>query len=142
MEKIKDRENLIIKLKSERAFISGMLENNELPKIQLLMLFNFPSEYGLKGFENKASLRSKVYKQIYNSPFLLCDQEHLNPSVKGPFEKFLNNRYVQELEEAYAMFNSGELSIDEYLDACNDLEFCYYKTSEEGEKILEKKRYR
>ena len=135
-----DKKLVLKNLQKERNEISRLLESGELTKTQLLTLFSFPSEYGLN--PNVGSYGSKVKKEIYNSPFLLCDQEHLNPKVRGPLEVFLNDRYVQELEELSCLFNDSQIGVDEYLEQCDFMKFCYYESSSDGQKILEKKRYR
>lgn len=133
----KDEKIKLLQIKKAKIALGIDLENGLITENEILNLFNYDHNYSItnqKTFDYKKS----ILKQIYNCPFLLCDQEKLSFKVKTELISFLKNRYEMELNELDKLLELEYLSYDEYLYEKKMLKFCYYKSSEDGEKNLNK----
>lgn len=135
MKKINnEKKTRLLKIEKARIVLELDLENGLIKEKDILELLKAYSDYGcLK--PKKLGYRESVLKQIYNCPFLLCDQKYLSSRVKSILPVFLNVRYNMELNELDLFLEQGELSYDEYLDEKEMLKFCYYGSSIEGKEI-------
>lgn len=133
-----DKKINLLKIKRERLFLGIDLENGLIKENDILSLLKVDSEYGYIKRQGRLYYKESVLKQIYNCPFLLCDQELLSKKVKSIIPIFLNTRYDMELDELDILVETGQISYDEYLNLKEMLKFCYYESSNEGKEILKK----
>ena len=92
------------------------------------------ANYGLKK-GNKQNYKSSILKDIYNCPFLLCDQENLSVDIKKLLPVFLNTRYQIEKDMLDFYYSECYFTEEEYNKEIDELDFVYYKSSNDGKKI-------
>ena len=78
----------------------------------------------------------ELLQEIFNAPFLLCDQPMLSLSFKKLLPSILGARYAHEVEELKQMRQLGYITKDELKEQRDLLKYSYYYTSEEGSYIL------
>ncbi len=81
-------------------------------------------------------LRRKILKDIMNCPFLLCDQEYLSPNIKAILPSILISRFNIEKNELDYQFENFYITEEKYNNEISDLEYFYFKSSEEGKEIF------
>lgn len=129
----KSKKLKLLKIERERLYISNLLENNILTDEDILYLIKKDASYGLVETKNK----SKLYlKDIFNCPFLLCDQDYLSLNMKKLLPYLLDARYKAEQEELNYQYKEGFLSKEELDKQLDELLFVYYKSSQDGKNIL------
>ena len=133
-----DRINLL-RIEEAKLILSNYLSKGIIKDKDLINLFNESDDYGISN-NKKNSKKERMLKQVFNCPFLLCNQENLSKQVKELFPIFLQRRYNMELEELGYLLNNDSISYDEYLNRKKSLKLYYYLSSKDGEKILIKKR--
>ena len=134
-----DKKKIITQIDTARFILSSKLQNESINDNDILSLFEESSDYGVTKIKN-ISNKEKLKKEIFNYPFLLCDQDCLSDSVKKSLQLFLKRRYNMELNELEYLLESGQISQDEYLDSKEMLKFCYYETSWDGKRMVERKK--
>jgi len=135
-----EKKKNLLKIQHSKSILNNDLENNLISDDEIYNLFNKPSDYGITNDNFDMSYKDKILKLIYNCPFLLCDQECLDEKIKKVLPLFLDFRYNTELMELNKLLELKDISIKEYITSKDILEFCYYKTSEEGKDILKKEK--
>ena len=127
--------NILARINFSRKIIGQYLENGFLNSSDIEQLFNKNNILD-NYLNNLKNYKFKILQNIYISPFLLCDQECLNKSVKKRLPEFLRYRYNMEKNELEYLLENGSISNDEYLNYKEMLKFCYYQSSNEGQNIL------
>lgn len=138
MKKINNEMKInLLKIENMRITLGSYLKNGLINEKDIFDLAKFNTNYGCTKAE-KENYKELILKQIYNCPFLLCDQENLSNNVRSILPMFLNARYNVELNELNYMLDEGQLSFDEYIDEKEKLKFYYYESSIDGKKIKNK----
>lgn len=135
-----EKRTNLLKIQHSKLVLSNDLGNNLISSDEIYNLFSKTSDYGIINDNFDKSYKDKILKLIYNCPFLLCDQECLDEKIKKVLPIFLDFRYNTELMELNKLLELKDISIKEYITSKDILEFCYYKTSEEGKDILKKEK--
>lgn len=91
---------------------------------------NFGTEVKREGF------RHKILKDIMNCPFILCDQENLSPNIKVILPSILISRFNIEKNELDYQFENCYITEEEYNNELDELEYFYFKSTEEGKEIF------
>lgn len=125
----------LLRIEKARIFLKQDLENGLITEEDVIGLFNKDVNYGInkKQIFNK---KEKLLKDIFNCPFLLCDQDVLSQDLKKVLPVFLSVRYNIEKEMLDFYYKQGYLNEIEYNKELDELEFCYYKSSKDGKNIL------
>lgn len=129
------KENLK-RIKHARKILSLKLENGLITEDDILGLLNKRSDYGFRNKENTQSYKQSVLRSIFNSPFVLCDQENLSLTIKQLLPLVLNCRYQMEIEELDHLLEDCFISKEDYEKSKNILYFNYYLSSKDGKNIL------
>lgn len=127
---------MLLKIEKARTILSNNLENGFISENDLINLLTADKNYGLKTKNKHYSYKKSLLISIFNSPFVLCDQENLSLNVKQILPLFLNSRYDMELEQLNLYYNQGDMSEEEYSEEKKLLKYCYYGSSIEGKSIL------
>ena len=126
----------LLKIEKARVILNIELSNKFITESDILKLLTVNEDYGFGYKNNRFDYKSNVLRSIYNSPFVLCDQDNLSLSIKKILPEFLKVRYNCEIEELEFLLNNGDISQDEFLDQKKLLKFCYYESSNDGINIL------
>lgn len=110
--------------------------NGVITEEEIIRLLYVKGDYGFKYKDRLHSYKSNVLRNIFNSPFVLCDQDDLSISMKKFLPFLINARYDMEIEELDNQLELCYISNDEYLERKKLLKFCYYESSEDGKSIL------
>lgn len=132
-DKFSERRIIALKVESARLRIGEKLSVGTITTEDLVWLLKQGSDYGLV---KVSTAKEKLLQEIFNAPFLLCDQDMLDLNLKKLLPAILRSRYTTEVDELTHMRNSGLISKEELKEKRNLLKYCYYYTSEEGQHIL------
>ena len=132
-DKYTERKLISLKVASARIKVAEEIRRGIITEEDLVWLINQDSCFGL---EKKLTAKQKLLQEIFNSPFLLCDQPALSLNFKKLLPSILGARYTHEVEELKQMRNLGYITKEELKEQREELKFSYYYTSEEGSYIL------
>jgi len=134
MDNIFEQKRLLsLKIKIARLKIGKKLLLGEITLDDLVGLYQNKNNYGLEQVTTK---KEKQLQEIFNCPFLLCDQDCLDWSFKKELPKILSIRYGAELGELRYCYTAGYITKEEYKEQRDLIKYSYYYTSEEGQYIL------
>ena len=125
----------LLKIEKDRLILFDYIKNNYITEADILGLINKDVNYGITNINPKKK-KETMLKRIFNSPFLLCDQPYLSINIKKLLPYFLDARYQVEKEILKYHLDNNFMNEDEYKIALDELEFVYYKSSEDGKNIL------
>lgn len=131
-----EKKSKLLKIETERTILSMHLENNFIEEGDLINLLKVNYDYGFPNLNQKNSYKLKILRNIFNCPFLLCDQKNLSIEMKKVLPIFLGCRYAMEKEELESQYKLGYLNKEELEKELDMLDFCYYKSSFDGKNIL------
>lgn len=134
-DKFRGRQIIALRIQENRLKISEQIEGKIITIDDLIWVFKQNRDFGLKKL---VCPKEKMLQEIFNAPFLLCDQSILNSETKKILFSFLEERYQQEIEELNCLCYLGYLTLNEKQEKIELLKYCYYHTSEDGKCILEK----
>ena len=129
------KENLK-RIKHARKILSLELENGLIKEEDILRLLSKKCDYAFKYTGKKQSYKQGVLRDIFNSPFVLCDQEYLSLNIKQILPLILKCRYEMEMEELDYSLENCFISQEDYEKSKNILYFNYYLSSQDGKNIL------
>lgn len=133
--KISEQKKInLLRIERARIMLGYDIDNGIINEKDIIDLLKLDSSFALD--IKKANYKTKVLKNIYNCPFLLCDQEHISLNLKKVLPLFLESRYLNELEELELMYKKGYINKEEYIFEQKILKFNYYQSSEDGKNIL------
>lgn len=124
----------LLKLEKARLQLSADLKNGLITEEDLIKLGTKDVNYGFK--YGNINYKLSVLKSILNCPSVLCDQDSLSIEFKKILPLFLDARYKIEQDELKYQYSEGYISKEEYEKELDELEFVYYKSSEDGKSIL------
>lgn len=124
----------LLSIEKARLQLSVDLKNGLIKEEDIILLGYKSINYGFKC--GKSSYKQSVLRNIFNSPFVLCDQDSLSLNIKKILPVFLEARYKTEQEELKYQYEQCYISKEEYEKELDELEFVYYKSSLDGKNIL------
>ena len=131
----KKKENLV-RIEQARHTLNLYLQNAFITEEDILHLLKVKNDYGFK-YKNKFhSYKSSVLRSIYNSPFILCDQDYLSLNVKQLLPLILKCRFEKEIDELKYMLENDLIGKEEYTEQEKLIKYCYYGSSKDGKNIL------
>ena len=126
----------LLKIEKARIKLAVELKNGLITEEDIILLARKNNSYVFKDGNKKTSYKKIVLKDIFNCPFLLCDQPYLSINIKKILPYFLDARYKTEQDELKYQFDECYISKEEYEKELDELEFVYYKSSNDGKSIL------
>lgn len=126
----------LLEIEKARILLNIELENGVITEKDLINLLSEKADYGFIKSNEFNSYKRRVLKDIFNSPFILCDQKNLSIRVKKLLPIFLNCRYSMEKDYLNYMYNECYISKEEYELEKKLIKFYYFQSSEDGKSIL------
>lgn len=127
------KRNMGLKIQAARLRIGVELTRGTISNEDLISLLDENINFGLG---KSLTREEKLLQEIYNCPFLLCDQPCLDLSVKEVLLTLLQKRYNVEVQELKDQRSHGHLTKEQVQEARDMLKYCYFYTSQDGEQIL------
>lgn len=138
MEKLtKELQQKLFNVESKKIELSRYLESGLINEEDIINLMKKDTNYGLRIFKGSNNPKKAMLKNIFNCPFLLCDQKQLSDNVKMLLPYLLNTRYSVEKDNLKIYLEQGFIDEREYIEELEKLTFFYYETSNDGKSILE-----
>ena len=131
--KVSEKTLMLLKIERARIEVKADLYNGLINEADIYSLFNCGLEFGLSKSTN---VKVKRLKEIFNCPFLLCDQDILSLDMKRLLPMMLKSKYTTEVEELYKLYEEGLISPEELLEKKELIKFVFYKSSKDGKEIL------
>lgn len=126
----------LVRIESARHSLNTYFENGFITEEDILHLLKVKSDYGFKYKDRKQSYKLNVLRDIFNSPFILCDQDNLSLNIKQLLPLILKSRYDREIDELKYMLENGYINKEEYIEEEKLLKYNYYGSSKDGKSIL------
>jgi len=126
----------LLRIEKARLELSVNLKNGFIKEEDIILLSDKNINYGFGNSKAKTSYKQYVLRSIFNCPFILCDQDSLSLNIKRILPFFLASRYKTEKEELEYQYEEGYISKEKYEKELDELEFVYYKSSNDGKSIL------
>ena len=82
MKKLLERQKNLIRINNKRSEINLALQNGLITEDDIISLLKKDINYGVRNLQSYQSPKNKMLKNIFNCPFLLCDQEILSDELK------------------------------------------------------------
>ena len=137
MKKILERQRNLIRINEKRRELALDLQNGLITEQDIINLLKKDVNYGIRMVSSQKNAKSAMLKNIFNCPFLLCDQDMLSIEFKQLLPYFLISRYETEKETLRVYLEQTFISEDEYNEELENLKFFYYESSNDGKCILE-----
>lgn len=135
MGKLTNQKKLeLLKIKKYRKILEMYLKEKIVDESDIIDLLRFNSSYVF--LKDDCNSKRQMLKNIFNCPFLLCDQPSLSLNMKKILPFILKCRYDMEMEEIELQFELGYISKVELDYNVDMLKFCYYESSMDGKSIL------
>ena len=126
----------LLKIQKARMILDKELEIGLITEQEISDLFRKNLDFGLNRYNRKYSYKESILKDIFNNPFILCDLKNISEQFKVILPLFLNAKYQVEKDQIESLYNEGYITKDEYYTELDELEFCYYKSSDYGKAIV------
>ena len=134
---ITEKKNILLeRIQEQRNIFKMDFHNGLITEEEIMKLLYVKGDYGFKYKDRLHTYKSNVLRNIFNSPFILCDQDELSITMKKFLPFLINARYDMEIEELDNQLGLNYISNDEYFERKKLLKFCYYESSIDGKSIL------
>jgi len=137
MKKLLERQKNLIRINNKRSEINLALQNGLITEDDIISLLKKDINYGVRNLQSYQSPKNKMLKNIFNCPFLLCDQEILSDELKLLLPHLLSARYNTEKDALKVYLEQCFIDENEYNEELDNLNFFYYESSNDGRSILE-----
>ena len=134
---LETKENLLKRIQLLRFKLNKEIENGLISEDDIISVIKGNINYIFCKDKKVQSYKQKVLKDIYNCPFLLCDQNNVSLKIKKLLSLFLNMRYLKEIEEIEYLLKSSYINNKEYEELISITKFTYFESSIDGKNILE-----
>lgn len=134
---LETKENLLKRIQLLRFKLNKEIENGLISEDDIISVIKGNINYIFCKDKKVQSYKQKVLKDIYNCPFLLCDQNNVSLKIKKLLPLFLNMRYLKEIEEIEYLLKSSYINNKEYEELIKITKFTYFESSIDGKNILE-----
>lgn len=128
----------LVRIEAARQALNIYIENGFITEEDILHLLTVKSDYGFKYKDKVQTYKKCILRDIFNSPFILCDQDSLSLNVKQLLPIILKSRYDKEIDELKYMLENGYINKEEYIEEEKLLKYNYYGSSKDGKSILKK----
>ena len=130
------KKNNLIRIEAARQALNIYLENGFITEEDILRLLKKKSDYGFRYKDKVQTYKKSILRDIFNSPFILCDQDNLSLNIKQLLPLILKSRYDREIDELKYMLENGYINKEEYIEEEKLLKYNYYGSSKDGKSIL------
>lgn len=137
MEKMLERNKKLIRINDKRNELALDLQNGLITEQDIINLLRKGINYGVRTVNVSGDPKKAMLKNIFNCPFLLCDQDILSIEFKQLLPHFLSSRYETEKETLRIYLEQAFIDENEYHEELDNLKFFYYESSNDGKCILE-----
>ena len=120
------------KIQLNRYLASGLITEEDI-----IGLLKKDINFGVRNLNTSKDPKKMMLKNIFNCPFLLCDQPAISNELKELLPYLLGARYNTELDNLKVYLEQGFIDEKEYIEAEEELKFFYYEYSFDGRSILE-----
>ena len=124
-------------IEKKRIELSRFLEGGFITEEEIVSLTKQSANYGVRTSDIGKNPKKAMLKNIFNCPFLLCDQKKLSNDIKQLLPYMLQARYNTELDNLKVYLEQGFIDENEYNDTVDELKFFYYESTNDGKSILE-----
>lgn len=137
MRKLLERQKNLIKINQKRKELALNLETGLITEGDIIDLLKKDINYGVRIYNVSGDPKKAMLKNIFNCPFLLCDQDKLSVEIKQLLPYFLSSRYETEKDALRIYYEQAFIDENEYNEELENLKFFYYESSNDGKSILE-----
>ena len=130
-------QNKIYNIEKVKIELGRYLEANMITEKDILALLQKDINFGVRNLNSSRDPKKMMLKNIFNCPFLLCDQPGLSKDLKELLPYLLSARYNVELDNLKVYLEQGFIEENEYNNLKDELKFFYYEYSMDGRCILE-----
>ena len=123
----------LLRVEKAKFELDRELKTQFINELDILYVLGKDVNYGVS--KEKTSFRHQILKDIMNCPFILCDQEYLSTNIKEMLPYILISRFNIEKDELNYQFENFYIDEETYNKELEELEYFYFKSSEEGKKI-------
>jgi hypothetical protein len=127
----------LFNVEKKRIELSRMMELGMITDEDILNLIKLDVNYGLRINRTEDNPKKLMLKNIFNCPFLLCDQKNLSNNIKMVLPYLLNARYNVEKNNLKIYLEQNLIDDVEYENTMDELNFFYYESTHDGKSILE-----
>lgn len=133
----KEVQKKFYNIELKRLELSRYLECGFISEEEIVNLTKQDANYGVRTSDIAKNPKKAMLKNIFNCPFLLCDQKYLSDDMKMLLPHLLKNRFSIELDNLKVYLEQGFIDENEYQDMIEELMFFYYESTTDGKSILE-----
>lgn len=133
----KEMQKRVYNIEKTKIELGRYLEEGIITEKDIFCLLKKDINFGVRNLYSSKDPKRKMLKNIFNCPFLLCDQPSLSTDIKELLPYLLSARYNTELDNLKVYLEQGFIDEKEYTDAKEELKFFYYEYSRDGRSILE-----
>ena len=124
----------ILRIEKARFELGRELETGFINDSDIMYMLSKDVNFGTH--KKREFFRHKILKDIINCPYLLCDQEYLSPEIKKILPSILISRFNIEKDELDYQFENCYIDKETYNKELEELEYFYFKSTEEGKEIF------
>ena len=133
----REMQRRIYNIEKAKIELSRYLEASIITEKDIIDMIKKDINYGVRNLNTAGKHKETMLKNIFNCPFLLCDQELLSIELKQLLPQLLSVRYNTELENLKVYLEQGFIDENEYKETKEELKFFYYEYSQDGRSIFE-----
>lgn len=137
MKKLVERQINLTRINNKRNELSLALQTGLITEEDIINLLKKDINYGIRNFRTYQGTKNQMLKNIFNCPFLLCDQDMLSNEIKMILPHLLSSRYNTEKDVLKVYLEQAFIDENEYEEELDNLKFFYYESSNDGKCILE-----
>lgn len=124
----------LLRIEKARLELARELKTEFIDESDIMYVLSKDVNFGT--VKKREGFRHKILKDIMNCPFILCDQENLSPNIKVILPSILISRFNIEKNELDYQFENCYITEEEYNNELDELEYFYFKSTEEGKEIF------
>ena len=125
----------LLKIEKARFELGRELQTGFINDSDIIYILGKDINYGIN--KEQTSFRHARLKDIMNCPFILCDQKYLSSNIKEMLPYILISRFNIEKDELDYQFENFYIDKETYNCELDELEYFYFKSSEDGKKIYQ-----
>lgn len=135
MERLSNSKKIkLLRIEKARFELGRELETGFINDSDIMYMLSRDVNFGTH--KKREFFRRKILKDIINCPFILCDQENLSPNIKAILPSILISRFNIEKDELDYQFENCYIDEETYNKELDELEYFYFKSTEEGKEIF------
>ena len=125
---------MFVRIDRDRYKLEQILQKNIITDDDIFSLLRKNALYGFIKPKNK-DIKDYWLKQIFNAPYLLCDQ-NVSDNVKKILPLLLEKIFIYNKEDLDNKYKNKYITKQEYLNSIEFLNQVFYNSSEDGKSII------